>query len=506
MSQTQHKPASHLRYSWIELLFVLVLTGTMLFFVAKIGLRVFFKTAGIRPGVRFLNMEVGGLGPVPAKEYLEKIVDGNFRFPLSLELGDTTYFLYRKDHFDFEVDFDALIEQARALGKGDPLWERTRRHISADFQPVDLPWNPVLDREFSAPRIAKLIEDHADNRSHAFLREDGMLRIVVSNSEDQVKAVLDALEELLKQEPKLGRRVFSVGNLGGNDSEIVVAPQDPEHGFRFKLAEVETALDPKDWYSKANVATAAGRVHSLILNPDEEFDFGKVAGPFQSSGNYRMRVVEPNQVSSPDGETPASAPVAATSEAPGVERVGTALFQALLRAGASLVDRSTHTHFSEDLKYVPLGLDVRLFPEGKKPAGRLLLKNEWDFPLQINLGLAPDRVVVTILGLAEPPVSVDIRVGVPEKVPYKTQLVRSPKLPRGKEVVARKGLDGYRVKIFRKLVRKDGVQTQEKLLGEAPVDYAPLPSLIMLGTGNFLAPRPRDSTPTLPKSGSWGGF
>jgi hypothetical protein len=47
------------------------------------------------------------------------------------------------------------------------------------------------------------------------------------------------------------------------------------------------------------------------------------------------------------------------------------------------------------------------------------------------------------------------------------------------------------VKIFRKLTRPDGVETQEIMIGDGPVDYEPLSSRILLGTGASMpAPAP----------------
>ena len=475
---------------------MLVLTGVLLYGVSRYALKVYFRTAGIRPGVSFLGVEVGGLGAVPARELLEGAVHSRFRFPVLLELGESTYFLYLGDHFRVEVDHDALIEAARGLEADEDLWDRALRHLRADFQPVTLPWKPTLDREFTSGAIARLIEDRTENRIHAFLLPDGRLKVVVSNPADQVQAIVDQLAELVQLDPLPERPVIRPGVVSSSDDEYVVAPDDPERGFRVALGSAEVTLDPARPLEARNVARGLERLYGLVLNPGEELSLAEAAGPFTTEAGYEGEMPLPVVLPPDLGDlvmAPRDAGLAALEPSlqstepihvgTGVERLAGAVFQALVRAGADVLARSTHPHFTPDLAYTPLGMDVRLLPGPGLPPGELVLRNRWDFPLRILGSLSPTSVRIDVVALAEPKSVVEIRIGVPEKVPYKTELVRDPDTPRGVERVERDGVDGFRVKIFRNLVRKDGLPTQEHPLGE-PVDYAPLPGRIVLGTGD----------------------
>jgi hypothetical protein len=411
---------------------VLFLTIGLLAVISHVSLIVYFKTAGLRPGIRMLGQEIGGLGPVPAKERLEDIVEASFRFPVLLQLGETTYFLYFRDHFQFDVDQDTLIAQARAIGQDEDLWTRAEEHIAADFVPIDLPWNPVLDREYSRPRVARLIEDKADSRIHAFLQEDGLLRVVVSKPEDQVEAILDGLQKTLLEHPHPERRGLKIDDLESSNEEYLVDPTDAENGFGAVLAQVEVDLDPQDAIAAANVARASALLHGRILNPGEVLELEQVIGPFTQENGYQARPEPPAPVvpEVPSWATPGSDPASpswiegepeegdegvgsvdatevSTSMGIGVERLGAAVLQALLRAGANLTERSTHKHFGPELSYTAMGLDVRLLPEEGGPPGRLSMRNRWDFPLRIMLGIAPDRVFVEVRGLEEPKLAVE---------------------------------------------------------------------------------------------------
>lgn len=482
-----------LRWSLPELLLLTLLTGAFLFVICSTSLELYFKNASIRPGVRFLGGEIGGLNPIPARERMESLVRSCFRFPILLELGETHYFLYLRDHFRLEIDYDALIQQARSLDQDQDLWTRAWRYLQADFEPVRLPWEPRLDREFSREQIAALISDQTESRVHAFPQPDGNLRVIVSNASDQVEAILDQLEVTLLTNPLPGYRVLRPGQMLEGNEEFVIPPDDPERGFVHALGRAEVALAPGNHTEAWNVARALERLHGQILNPDDQFSFSDAAGPFTTEEGYQgvlPPTPPPETTLTSLGESP-GAPLEApspTSVAPlhvgtGVERLASTLFQALLRVGADVLERTPHTHFSPDLAYAGTGLDVRVLPREGEPPGNLVMRNRWDFPLRLQGSMTPDRVVLEVQGLQPLPLQVEVRVGIPEKVPYKTELIRDPQTPRGVERVEREGIDGFRVKLFRKLQRPGGVEAPERMLGD-PIDYSPRPSRILLGTGD----------------------
>jgi hypothetical protein len=467
------------------MLLLTLLTGTFLFGIFSYSLQLYFKTAGIRPGVQFLGQEIGGLGPIPARARMEGLVQSCFRFPILLELGDTVYFLYLRDHFRLEVDYDALIRQARSLEQGEDLWKRAWKYLRADFRPVVLPWNPVLDREYSRKQIASLLSDQTESRIHAFSLPDGNLRIVTSNASDQIEAILDQLETVIRESPLPSYRVLRPGKILEGNEEVVVSQNDPERGFVHLLATAEVALDPQNQLEAWNVAHALERLHGQILNPGEPFSFSEVAGPFTTEAGYQG-MLPPRPDFTPD--LMVLAPVNPVSVSPlaigtGVERLASTAFQVLIRAGSDILEHTTHTHFGPELSYTSAGLDARILPREEEPPGNLVLRNRWDFPFQLRGSMSPDRVTLTVMGLEKLPVTVQMRVGIPEKVPYKTELIRDPQTPRGVERIEREGIDGYRVKLFRKLQKPGGVERPERLLGEV-LDYLPRESRILLGTGD----------------------
>lgn len=464
-------------FTLLEALLVLVLTGAFLWGIARVALEVYFKTTNVRPGVRFLGIEVGGLSRETLARRLEAIVDGAFRDPVLLRRGDAFHIVHYRDHFLVKIDTEALIRQAEALEQGGDLWSRARRYLEADFEPVELPWEPTLDREHTRKGLARLLGDEVEaRRTFAFYQEDGRLRVVVTAGEDQLESLLDKLEEVCVQAPLLERKELAMPEILDRGHEKVV---DPAAAFTHSLAKATSRFAIPEQARLVNIARLLERTHGWIVNPGEELSLSRAAGPFTTESGYVEAVSEAY------GE-----PV--TMPGVGVDQAAAALFDAMVHAGARVTRQDVHPHFTREVDaYTSPGWDVALLQ-----GGDLILENPWRFPLQVTGELSPERVRFEIRGLEPLPDTVEIRAAVPEKIPYKTELLQDPLLPRGAEQVDREGVDGFRVKVFRKIIRADGRETPEHLLGGQPIDYAPRPSRIRIGTGDpetlrrLLAPAP----------------
>lgn len=563
--QAAPPPRSALHMLW-EIPYVLGVTAAILFLVTRLALQVYFKNVAIRPGVRFLGVEVGGTEVVDLPRQLEAVVEAAFRDPILLEMGDTFHIVHYKDHFKLAFDVDGLVKQASVLGQDEDLWDKARRWLAADFPPVELPWRPVVDREHARKALARLVGDLDDRRTYAFPTEDGQVRLVVTAAREQLESILDQIEQLCATAPQQRRKHIVAAPVLSKGEDRIVAPDDPEFGFKAEVAKLSTRFYEPPRETLVNAAKALEKLHGLMINPGEVFDLGAAIGPYTTEAGYvgrwwtppstapapvafdeYGRPVDPAPVRYDEygapipaagaevrydeygrpipGETPAirydeygrripaeapttrydeygnplpevaSEPVTPvlTDVGLGVDQVASTALQALVRAGLRIKARTTHQHFGKDLRYTQPGWDVRLLPDPEDPEsqpGRLVMENPWEMPVRLTGELSPAQVAIRVHSLDALPGAVDIRVGVPEKIPYKTELVQDPTLERGAEVVDRDGVDGYRVKIYRKVMWPDGRETREKLLGGGVIDYAPRPSRIRLGTGEKVRAAP----------------
>lgn len=456
-----------LRFNLPEFLLLLVLTGALLFAISQIALTIYFRTAGLRPGILFLNLDVGGLAADAAQEKMVDIAEASFRFPILLTHGQRKFFLHYQDHYRFEIDTEKLLRIARTSESTGGLWERAQRHLRADFEPLELPWEPTLDREYTRPRIAKLLESHSQGTILAYPEPDGLVRLVVSNQEDEINTILDLLEGHIQAFPRQEHRRLK-SQEGTETGEITrIDPEDPEKGFRHVLATAKIAIPLEDPWARSNLQVGVRALEHQIVNPFRPLDFLSLVGPVSPEAGY---------------QTPPEFP---WRTGHGLERLAAVFFQAMIEAGCEQVDRTTHTHYGPELAYVDKGMDVRILPEDPGGGlGRLVLRNPWTFPLRLRAWIHKGFAWVQVRGLKELEQNIEIRVGLPEKVPYKTEITRDPELPRGQEEVRVQGLDGFTVKIFRKVHRDGGLPPRETMLGAKAVEYEPRTGVIVLGTGS----------------------
>lgn len=479
--------------AWIfEIVFVLGLTAAFLVGIVHAALTVYFANVGLNPGIRFLGYEIGGQSEDAAKDRIQKIIETTFRDPVLLEKDNTVFFLHHGDQFRLKVDLDALMAMARSADKGKDIWVRAEEALEADYRPIDLPWEPTLDRELSEEALAHLLEESGDGtRTQAYLLPDragvpgapgGRLRVVTTAAREQHLAILDQLEALCRRAPLRHPRVLQAQIPALKGTELTT---DAATAFAHVVGSARIRYDAVDFARASNMALALGRLEGRILNPGDRLDFSVAAGPVTSESGYVQAIA---------GTSLAPAPLWGA----GAEVVACALFQAMAKAGAKVLARTHHPFYWKELAgYVGLGFDVRL-----RDGGNMVLENTWPFPLRLRVAQTAQEVAVDVLSLQALPATVELRVGVPEKVPYKTELVQDPSLPRQVEVVEQEGLDGYRVKIFRKLVRSDGRASREELLGDQVIDYAALPSRIRVGIGDPNRPPPgwNEGLPPLPPS------
>ncbi len=474
-----------------EVPFVLCLTGALLAGVLHTVLGLWFRHASPRPGIRFLGIEVGGLPREAFDARISSILESTFRDPVLLERGDSLSILHFGDHYRVTVDLEGLYRQAVDLEAGHELWNRARRFLECEFQPFDLPWQPVFDRAHAREAIGKALGEGDGKRLYAFPGDQGRLRIVETAASEQFDAILDQIEALIRERPLDPRRYLRAPSVLDRGVEWALDPEDPEKGFRLQRAKVRSRFPTKDRGRLFNVALALGKIHGTILNPDETFSFSVAAGPFTTEAGYLEALsVEGTSLTSGLARY-LDQPLPVTTEpGAGVDQLASAVFQALLRSGGKVVRRTVHPHFWHELGYTTPGFDVRILG-----GGVLQVENPWPLPLRITGSMTPEEVQVQVHSLPGLEDQVEIRVGVPERVPYKTELVQDPELPRGLELVERQGLDGFRVKIFQKVLRPDGRPTRETLVGDGPIDYLPRTSRIRLGTGDRLRV-PRIPVPT----------
>jgi len=129
------------------------------------------------------------------------------------------------------------------------------------------------------------------------------------------------------------------------------------------ISTFSTSVAMQDADVRANIALAASRLNGTVIHPGSTFSFNETVGEASAAGGYRSgRVLYADTVAYEPGG--------------GVCQVSSTLFNALLLAGCTIIERHRH---NQPVRYVAPGLDATI-RYGKKD---LRMKNPHSFPVSI---------------------------------------------------------------------------------------------------------------------------
>ena len=142
------------------------------------------------------------------------------------------------------------------------------------------------------------------------------------------------------------------------------------------ISSFTTSVVNQDADVRANISLAASRLNGVAVPPGTTFSFNITVGEASASNGYRPgRVLYADTVAYEPGG--------------GVCQVSSTLFNALLLAGCTIIERHRH---NQPVRYVEPGLDATI-RYGKKD---LRMKNPHDFPLYIYTGMNDSSLNIII--------------------------------------------------------------------------------------------------------------
>ncbi len=215
----------------------------------------------------------------------------------------------------------------------------------------------------------------------------------------------------------------------------------------------------------ANVAAAAGYLAGTVLRPGEPVSVNGILGPYTEARGYRPgpSYIGGRLVPSSGG---------------GVCKVSTALYNAAMLAGVTVLERHPH---SMPVPYVPPGRDAAV-AWGVKD---LRLRVDGDAPVVAWAAVQGHTLYVALYGSYEPP-RVEWHQEELARAPHSTVRRANPALPPGEERVVVPGADGVTVRTAVTITYPGGPPVRRELGVDT---YRPLPRLVEFG------PAPEGSSP-----------
>lgn len=234
-----------------------------------------------------------------------------------------------------------------------------------------------------------------------------------------------------------------------------------------------------------NVRSTAASLQDVLLKPGEVFDYAPFIERTERQFGFKEAPVIVNGKLVP-------------GIGGGICQVSSTLYNAVLRAGLTVVERRNH---SLPVSYVALGQDAT-FATGHI---NFKFRNSTDHYLLIRTASDERSVTVKLFGQTPPDISYEIESKTLETLPPPVKYVLNPTLPSGKQEIVMQGKPGYVVETFRYKKQNGVVLSQEKISRDT---YHAQPTVIASGGGSGTldrtAPPPGESPAPLIEDGVRG--
>jgi vancomycin resistance protein YoaR len=419
----------------------------------------------VMPGVKLAGQDVGGLSAEALRETAQTLGHAALDRPLTLAAGPAEV---RTSARALGADpvAEASVQGALSVGRtGDP-WIDLRDRVAAARGDVDLPIGyrivdgPALDELLAlAPRV---------DRPSLPTRLDLERRKVLPASTGSALLAYDSLSAI------------AVGLAEGAERiDLVVQDKPPVEDPLADLADAldvsvvlgsfDTPYPMSDTDRNHNLKVGSHAVDGFVLQPGELFSFNAVVGPRSAEAGYRYATgIEAGELVDTMGG--------------GICQVSSTLFGAAFFAGLEVVRARPHSRPSS---YVDMGLDSTVV----YPDVDLKLRNPFEFPVVLHMTVSQGKVRAEVLGPRRP-YQVAFERELVEVRPYETIWRHDAALRSGHEVVAQRGMRGFKIKRIRKLYEGGQVVKSE----DWEVSYPSTTEIVRRGTN------PSGEVPERPKA------
>jgi len=458
-----------------DVLIVLAMTGTIILLLSFLALKLHFKTAGIQPGVTFLGYDLTGLKVNDAITRIGQIVDYVYAEPIYLKYQKSLWMLRYQKHFRLQIDAPSIADAAGKIGDRKTVYERLYDWLTLGYSRQEVPFSPVLDRKFSQTNVAARLTKVLANKVIARPQANGKIRLSQESSGASISAILDALERSFKETPLTDRRVVEVASQEQTGTTTDTDLFDPKYGFTVILQSKVSTVESVDPATFENIVVACQRISGVILNPQDVFSFNKVVGERSLRGGFKeaagRRVV-----------------------GIGVGQVSSTMYEPILRVGCKILERHRHSFWYPELKFTTPGFDAAVSDSGWD----LRFQNECDLPLLLVASLKGAKLTFEVRSIQEPPFRIDLHTGKVTKVPYRTDWVKDPRVPRGQQRVEVQGLNGTRVRVYRTwFTREEGRKEREEPISND--EYQKRDAVIRVPPAFVPPPEPKEEPPPPPE-------
>lgn len=403
----------------------------------------------ILPGVQVEGVPLGGMEEKTALAHLKQRLGSSEKKKLVLLAGDSQWEIPYPE-IGVVLKYRQAVRKALSVGKSRCPVLRGLTALRLHCKAINIPINVEFNRKKLLDRLARINQEFKQEPVNAALTCDDE-PAVIPEREGRCININATLEKIERQKAGLFGPVTAEVEV--IEPEITAVDLAEIDGV---LGECETKLESSSPNRIWNIKLAAQKINRTILKPGEIFSFNETVGERNRKKGYREAPVLINQL-------------VAYDVGGGICQVATTLYDAALLANLDILERH---HHSRPVGYVTPGLDATVAYGFKD----LKFKNPHSSPVYICCFVKDHRLVIKILGKADPGSGrVKLLVEV-DKIPPNEVIKKTSSIASGKRVIKRSGQPGYKATVYRIISDKSGEEKRELISR----DYYPPQQRIIL--------------------------
>jgi len=449
------------RNKW-RLVFALIISAAVLLFLT--GSFSDHQQLQIPRSVYINQVDVGGLTAAQAEKKLSATVKDLAERKVYFELNDSERWASTAGQIGIWPAVDTALEKAAELGRNGSLWKRLSEKWRLLTRGIKITIPVKISEQHAQAYLQKIEKQIAEPPVSARYISDGSGARVVPHKTGRKLAARAVISQLKRA--AAFRDIWSREEIHVRLVTETVPPQvsvDDIRGRRFSVSAgaYTTAFDAENKERVKNIKTACRSLNGVIIPPGGLFSFNEAIGPRTKDAGFKesLIIVENEFVPGLGG---------------GVCQVSSTLYNAALRAGMEIVERSRHSRL---ITYVPVGLDAAV------AYGLLDLKfrNTSGQYMVINPVVTGDSLRISLVSEEKLPEKIEIRCQIEEVLEPEIKAEIDPGLSPGTEIIKDEGARGYRTRVERVFYSKGEVVRQELVSRDF---YPPRPKIILRGPDN----------------------
>lgn len=249
-------------------------------------------------------------------------------------------------------------------------------------------------------------------------------------------------------------------------------PDEELEKIRLVMSEFKTSFSAGNVSRSSNIRLAAKLIDGTVLMPGDTFSFNQFLGKRTTDKGFRMAGVYVSGRHDFD-------------VGGGICQVSTTLYNASIRSGLTIKDRSPH---SLPVPYVPLGQDAAV----SYPNPDLKLTNPFDFPIALSATPETSTITFRILGSQKPGITYKFESQLVSSWSRGEKVIHDPSLPYGVRKVVDHGGSGRKVRTWR-ITYQDGKEVKREVMGDST--YSGGPRIVAVNLkAKPSAPKPTDDS------------